>query len=129
MIGTITIIGNIVLKITTIQISDAEGLTKNKGERGLRKLIKSNRSNSKTATQLNYRTHPQAIYTSRLLNYPNLPKPKNEVNFEKELEGVTTSASSVSKYHFKFHIFNIIDLILSRYLVASRSINMRVPYS
>ncbi|RHZ53209.1 hypothetical protein Glove_444g4 [Diversispora epigaea] len=31
-----------------------------------------------TTTSLNYKTHPQAIYTSRLLNYSNLPKPKNE---------------------------------------------------
>ncbi|RHZ43527.1 hypothetical protein Glove_1033g27 [Diversispora epigaea] len=34
---------------------------------------------------LNYQTHPQPIYTSRLLNYSNLSKPKNE-DFEGELE-------------------------------------------
>ncbi|RHZ83801.1 hypothetical protein Glove_87g236 [Diversispora epigaea] len=28
-----------------------------------------------TTTPLNYQTHPQAIYTSRLLNFSNLPKP------------------------------------------------------
>jgi len=27
--------------------------------------------------ELTYVTHPQAIYTSRLLNYKNLPEPKN----------------------------------------------------
>ncbi|RHZ88620.1 hypothetical protein Glove_21g171 [Diversispora epigaea] len=44
-----------------------------------------------TKTPLNYQTHPQAIYTSRLLNYSNLPKPKNEENFEKKLEELTIS--------------------------------------
>ncbi|RHZ48177.1 hypothetical protein Glove_557g4 [Diversispora epigaea] len=44
-----------------------------------------------TTTPLNYQTHPQAIYTSRLLNYSKLPKPKNEENFERELEELTKS--------------------------------------
>ncbi|RHZ48717.1 hypothetical protein Glove_543g29 [Diversispora epigaea] len=43
-------------------------------------------------TPLNYQTHP-AIYTSRLLNYSNLPKPKNKENFERELEELTESFS------------------------------------
>ncbi|RHZ85063.1 hypothetical protein Glove_71g78 [Diversispora epigaea] len=42
---------------------------------------------------LNYQTHPQAIYTSRLLDFSNLPKPKNEENFERELEELTESFS------------------------------------
>ena len=29
-------------------------------------------------TELKYTTHPQAIYTSRLLKFENLPEPKNE---------------------------------------------------
>ncbi|RHZ74096.1 hypothetical protein Glove_227g138 [Diversispora epigaea] len=48
-----------------------------------------------TTTPLNYQTHPQAIYTSRLLNYSKLPKPKNEENFERELEELTESMSNV----------------------------------
>ncbi|RHZ77525.1 hypothetical protein Glove_177g14 [Diversispora epigaea] len=44
-----------------------------------------------TTTPLNYQTHPQAIYTSRLLNFSKLPKPKNEENFERELEELTIS--------------------------------------
>ena len=52
-----------------------------------------------TTTPLNYQTHPQAIYTSRLLNYSNLPKPKNEENFERELEELTKSFYQInSKY-------------------------------
>ena len=31
-------------------------------------------------TELVYTTHPQAIYTSRLLNFKNLPEPKNADN-------------------------------------------------
>ncbi|RHZ50704.1 hypothetical protein Glove_493g28 [Diversispora epigaea] len=46
-----------------------------------------------TTTPLNYQTHPQAIYTSRLLNFSNLSKPKNEENFERELEELTESMS------------------------------------
>ncbi|RHZ81576.1 hypothetical protein Glove_117g59 [Diversispora epigaea] len=48
-----------------------------------------------TTTPLNYKTHPQAIYTSRLLNYSNLPKPKNEENFERELEELTKDSGQV----------------------------------
>ncbi|RHZ73759.1 hypothetical protein Glove_229g52 [Diversispora epigaea] len=48
-----------------------------------------------TTTPLNYQTHPRAIYTSRLLNYTNLPKPKNEENFERELEELTRSMSNL----------------------------------
>ena len=31
-------------------------------------------------TEFTYTTHPQAIYTSRLLNFNNLPEPKNADN-------------------------------------------------
>ncbi|RHZ76297.1 hypothetical protein Glove_199g23 [Diversispora epigaea] len=49
-----------------------------------------------TTTPLNYQTHPQAIYTSRLLNYSKLPKSKNEENFERELEELTKSFSHIN---------------------------------
>ena len=32
---------------------------------------------SSTSTTLLYTTHPQAVYTSRLLDYKNLPEPNN----------------------------------------------------
>jgi serine/threonine protein kinase len=35
---------------------------------------------SSTSTILSYTTHPQAVYTSRLLDYKNLPEPKNADN-------------------------------------------------
>ena len=35
---------------------------------------------------LTYATHPQAIYTSRLLDYENLPEPKNVDNNDNPLE-------------------------------------------
>ncbi|RHZ54912.1 hypothetical protein Glove_421g15 [Diversispora epigaea] len=52
-------------------------------------------TNSTITTPLNYQTHPQAIYTSRLLNFSKLPKPKNEENFERELEELTKSMSNL----------------------------------
>ncbi|RHZ85082.1 hypothetical protein Glove_71g113 [Diversispora epigaea] len=53
-------------------------------------------TNTTTTTPLNYQTHPQAIYTSRLLNYSKLPKPKNEENFERELEELAKSFSHIN---------------------------------
>ncbi|RHZ85061.1 hypothetical protein Glove_71g76 [Diversispora epigaea] len=64
----------------TIQIKEAEGLSANQTA-----------TNTTITTPLNYKTHPQAIYTSRLLSFSNLPKPKNEKNFEKKLEELTES--------------------------------------
>ncbi|RHZ63030.1 hypothetical protein Glove_333g2 [Diversispora epigaea] len=55
-----------------------------------------NATTTTTTTPLNYETHPQAIYTSRLLNYSKLPKPKNEENFERELEELTKSFSHIN---------------------------------
>ncbi|RHZ85379.1 hypothetical protein Glove_66g46 [Diversispora epigaea] len=52
-------------------------------------------TNTTSTTPLNYQTHPQAIYTSRLLNYSNLPKPKNEKNFERDLEELTKSMADL----------------------------------
>ncbi|RHZ89586.1 hypothetical protein Glove_13g124 [Diversispora epigaea] len=59
---------------------------------------------STTTTPLNYQTHPQAIYTSRLLNFSKLPKPKNEENFENELEELTKSTSALSIVASKLHV-------------------------
>ncbi|RHZ87542.1 hypothetical protein Glove_33g97 [Diversispora epigaea] len=67
-----------------IQIKNSEKLSENL-------ILK----NSITKTPLNYQTHPQAIYTSRLLNFSKFPKPKNEENFEKELEELTESFSRI----------------------------------
>ncbi|RHZ85142.1 hypothetical protein Glove_71g84 [Diversispora epigaea] len=55
-----------------------------------------NQESTTTTTTLNYKTHPQAIYTSRLLNYSKLPKPKNEENFERELEELTKFFSHIN---------------------------------
>ncbi|RIA83820.1 kinase-like domain-containing protein [Glomus cerebriforme] len=46
---------------------------------------------SSVNTELTYTTHPQAIYTSRLLNFNNLPEPKNvddEVEFSESIEPI-----------------------------------------
>ncbi|RHZ83301.1 hypothetical protein Glove_97g113 [Diversispora epigaea] len=64
----------------TIQIKEAEEFSKNQTT-----------AVTTTTTTANYKTHPQAIFTSRLLDFSNLPGPKNEVNFEKELEELSES--------------------------------------
>ncbi|RHZ73040.1 hypothetical protein Glove_233g39 [Diversispora epigaea] len=73
-----------------IQIENSEKLSKNLGL-----------TTTTTTTPLNYQTHPQAIYTSRLLNFSKLPKPRNEENFERELEELTESTSALSIVAFK----------------------------
>ncbi|RHZ80164.1 hypothetical protein Glove_139g116 [Diversispora epigaea] len=70
-----------------IQIKKAEEFSANQ---------ESTNTTTITTTPLNYQTHPQAIYTSRLLNYSRLPKPKNEENFERELEELTKSFSHIT---------------------------------
>jgi serine/threonine protein kinase len=50
---------------------------------------------SKSSTNtLSYMTHPQAVYTSRLLNFKNLPEPKNADNNEIEYSGKYTQFTS-----------------------------------
>ena len=44
-------------------------------------------TNSSNDTELTYTTHPQAIYTSRLLNFKNLPEPKNADDGEPDYFG------------------------------------------
>ncbi|RHZ74833.1 hypothetical protein Glove_219g134 [Diversispora epigaea] len=73
---------NIFSEIRT-QIKKAEDFSTNQKS--------TNTTTTTITTPLNYQTHPQAIYTSRLLNYSKLPKPKNEENFERELEELTIS--------------------------------------
>ncbi|RHZ69970.1 hypothetical protein Glove_276g91 [Diversispora epigaea] len=72
--------------VITIQIKEAEEFAKNKTTID---------TDTTTTTLLNYKTHPQAIYTSRLLKFSNLPKPINEPNFEKKLEELTESFSHI----------------------------------
>ncbi|RHZ83872.1 hypothetical protein Glove_87g228 [Diversispora epigaea] len=71
-----------------IQIKKAEEFSANQES--------TNTTATTTTTPLNYQTHPQAIYTSRLLNYSKLPKPKNEENSERELEELTKSFSHIT---------------------------------
>ncbi|RHZ60315.1 hypothetical protein Glove_355g54 [Diversispora epigaea] len=63
-------------------------------------------TNSTTTTPMNYKTHPEAIYTSRLLNYSSLPKPKNDKNFEKELEELTKFTSALSVVASELYVPN-----------------------
>ncbi|RHZ79097.1 hypothetical protein Glove_151g144 [Diversispora epigaea] len=79
----------------TIQIENSE------------KLFKSHKStNSTIPIPMNYKTHPEAIYTSRLLDYSSLPKPKNDENFEKELKELTKFTSALSIVASKLYVPN-----------------------
>ncbi|RHZ84242.1 hypothetical protein Glove_84g16 [Diversispora epigaea] len=96
-----------------IQIKKAEKFSANQNESIWKNIShifywkkeSTNKKNSETAiTTLNYQTHPQAIYTSRLLNFSKLPKPKNGENFEKELEELTKSTSVSSAVASKLYV-------------------------
>ncbi|RHZ47389.1 hypothetical protein Glove_583g7 [Diversispora epigaea] len=87
----------------TIQIKQAENFKKNQEKGRFWSLVRCNKSksskNSTTPTSItptNYKAHPEAIYTSRLLNYSSLPKPKNDENFKRELENLTKYTSALS---------------------------------
>ena len=45
------------------------------------------RSSLPSASNLLYTTHPQAVYTSKLLDFKNLPEPKNADNDDLEYSG------------------------------------------
>ncbi|RHZ64797.1 hypothetical protein Glove_320g46 [Diversispora epigaea] len=78
-----------------IQIKKAEEFSENQKS--------TNTATTTTTTPHNYQTHPEAIYISRLLNYSNLPKPKNDENFEKKLEELTESTSALSMVASELH--------------------------
>ena len=64
------------------QKQDTEFYKQHKEAEEFNKSITSKLDTSLNILSLSYTTHPQAIYTSRLLNYKNLPKPQNskEIN-------------------------------------------------
>ena len=43
-----------------------------------------------TSLALSYETHSEAIYTSRLLNFNNLPEPKNSDNYYERYDNITS---------------------------------------
>ncbi|RHZ88738.1 hypothetical protein Glove_21g106 [Diversispora epigaea] len=75
------------------------------------KKFSKNLSNTATINPYNYQTHPQAIYTSRLLNYSGLPTPKNDENFERELEEITKFTSASVFVSEPINILNINNAI------------------
>ena len=66
------------------QIEEADKINKN--------LKTSNLSS--TSTGLSYETHSNAIYTSRLLNFNNLPEPKNSDDYYKQNDNIISSKFS-----------------------------------
>src|SRR2546421_7766608 len=54
----------------------------------INKQISSSTASSSTTSILSYNTHPQAVYTSRLLDFKYLPEPKNaDDNFLEDYSG------------------------------------------
>ncbi|CAG8792978.1 11365_t:CDS:1, partial [Dentiscutata erythropus] len=76
----------------SIQIKEAEEFSKNQI------------TDATAATSVNYITHPLAIYTSRLLNFSNLPKPKNEEKFEKKLAELTESFYQINSSKHQLYL-------------------------
>src|SRR5207248_2521213 len=68
---------------------------------------------SKLNTSLNisspsYTTHPQAIYTSRLLDYKNLPKPQNSKEINNQFYNSSSIAKYSGNYFLKYHFLFIL---------------------
>ncbi|GBC01604.1 hypothetical protein RclHR1_04260004 [Rhizophagus clarus] len=53
-------------------------------------------SNSIPSTSLSYETHSEAVYTSRLLNFNNLPEPKNPNDFYEQNDNIISEKFSES---------------------------------
>jgi serine/threonine protein kinase len=74
-----------------LYVSDLSNYTKmQKQIKGADKINNSSSSNSKSSTNLGvpYKAHSEAIYTSRLLDYNNLPEPKNSDDYYEENDNI-----------------------------------------
>ena len=54
------------------------------------KVNTSNLSTPSTGLSLSYKTHSEAIYTSGLLDFNNLPEPKNSDNYYEQYDNITS---------------------------------------
>ncbi|UZO01466.1 uncharacterized protein OCT59_012564 [Rhizophagus irregularis] len=60
-------------------------------------LVNNNLSNnSMLSTSLSYKTHSEATYTSRLLEFNNLPEPKNSDDYYEQNDNIISIKTSVS---------------------------------
>ena len=67
----------------------AEELTElQKQIREVDEINKNLQTNHISSTKLSYETHSEAIYTSRLLNFNNLPEPKNSDDYYKQNDNI-----------------------------------------
>ncbi|UZO01416.1 uncharacterized protein OCT59_012517 [Rhizophagus irregularis] len=62
--------------------------------------------NTQTSLELLYKTHSEAIYTSRLLNFNNLPKPKNSDDYYERSDNIISKEFSES-LQLRFSQLNI----------------------
>ena len=57
-----------------------------------------------TSLGISYETHSEAIYTSRLLNFNNLPEPKNSEDYYKQNDNIISKEFSGNYQFFKYCI-------------------------
>ena len=57
-----------------------------------------------TSLGISYETHSEAIYTSRLLNFNNLPEPKNSDDYYKQNDNIITKEFSGNYQFFKYFL-------------------------
>ncbi|RIA83781.1 hypothetical protein C1645_785511 [Glomus cerebriforme] len=65
----------------------------------MKQIKEANEINNKSqtnvpSTNLSYETHSEAIYTNRLLNFNNLPEPKNSDDYYKHYDNIISTEYS-----------------------------------
>ena len=68
------------------------------------KLSASSSKSPSTSLGISYKTHFEAIYTSRLLNFNNLPEPKNSDDYYQQNDNIITKEFSGNYRFFKYCI-------------------------
>ena len=59
-----------------------------------------------TSLGISYETHSEAIYTSRLLDFNNLPEPKNSEDYYKQNDNIITKEFSGNCQFFKYFLIH-----------------------
>src|SRR5436853_4787680 len=89
---------------------DTEFYKQYKETEELNKSITSELNTSLNISSPSYTTHPQAIYTSRLLDYKNLPEPQNSKEINNQFYAKYSGNLLFKTTFFLFDLFYINDL-------------------
>ena len=90
---------NIIITEIEKQIEEADEINNNSPS------TTSSKSHS-TSLGISYETHSEAIYTSRLLNFNNLPEPKNSEDYYKQNDNIITKEFSGNYQFFKYFLIH-----------------------